>query len=272
MSIAPFYHHGVGQNGLSRRVVLNQLINQNTHQFLINSGLKKGMRVLDVGCGAGFMSIAIAEAVGPTGKVIAMDNSPEQLEIAQELLLGYDLPQLEFVQKSVGDLVNLEEKFDFVYSRFLLVHLQNPYAMIKAIYDLLDDDGIFACESAILGHEFCFPEDDAFNRWRELNHNVFKAMGKDPQTGKKLHNMMFDAGFTDLTGKLYQPVLTTKRQREEMLLNDLLEQAPTFIAMGLATQEEIDELESELRYLTEDESHFIAYSQSCQVKGRKECL
>ncbi len=269
MSTIPFYHQGVGHNGLSRRVVLNQLINPTTQQFLLASGLKPGMRVLDVGCGIGVMSSWIAKIVGPEGYVLAIDNSPEQLEIARQIAIDADVPQLEFIEKSVGELITMKENFDFIYCRFLLIHLQNPYALIQTIYDHLEDDGVFACESAILGHEFCYPQVDAFNRWRELNHNIFKEMDKDPQTGKKLYSMMYDAGFRNLKGKIYQPVLTTQQQREEMLLNDLIEQQPAFISTGLSTAEEIEDLELELRDLVHDDSHFIAYSQSCQISGVK---
>ncbi len=45
--------------------------------------LRKGETVLDVGCGSGFSFAPILEAVGPAGKLIAFDHSPELLRIAE---------------------------------------------------------------------------------------------------------------------------------------------------------------------------------------------
>ena len=115
------------------------------------------------------------------------------------------------------------------------MHLTDPMKLIQTIHDHLTPGGIFACESIILGHEFCYLQIDAFNRWRELNHDVFKAMGQDPQTGKKLYHMMHTVGFHDLSARLFQPVLTTAKQRQEMIIKDLKEQEQVFIEFGLST-------------------------------------
>src|ERR1700757_4390129 len=44
---------------------------------------KKGSTVLDIACGPGTVTFLLAEAVGPTGKVIATDISPAMLAIGQ---------------------------------------------------------------------------------------------------------------------------------------------------------------------------------------------
>jgi ubiquinone/menaquinone biosynthesis C-methylase UbiE len=47
---------------------LNNLRNEFFHRLLIDSGIRKGMRVLDVGCGRGDLSIIASELVGDTGQ------------------------------------------------------------------------------------------------------------------------------------------------------------------------------------------------------------
>ncbi|MEX2538279.1 MAG: methyltransferase domain-containing protein [Actinomycetota bacterium] len=46
--------------------------------------LRPGERVLDVGCGPGVYAVEIAEEVGPSGRVVAVDNSPDMLAIARQ--------------------------------------------------------------------------------------------------------------------------------------------------------------------------------------------
>ncbi|WP_372453428.1 methyltransferase domain-containing protein [Streptomyces iranensis] len=47
------------------------------------AGITSGMRVLDVGCGAGDVSMLLAESVGPNGAVIGVDMNPTILESAR---------------------------------------------------------------------------------------------------------------------------------------------------------------------------------------------
>src|SRR4029450_4970647 len=45
--------------------------------------LRTGERVLDVGCGGGFYAYEVAQCVGPTGRVCAIDISPDQITAAR---------------------------------------------------------------------------------------------------------------------------------------------------------------------------------------------
>jgi 2-polyprenyl-3-methyl-5-hydroxy-6-metoxy-1,4-benzoquinol methylase len=48
------------------------------------SGIQRGMRVLDLGCGVGDVSLWIAKLVGPTGLVVGVDGSPEAIDAAEK--------------------------------------------------------------------------------------------------------------------------------------------------------------------------------------------
>lgn len=269
MNAAAQPHLGIGQQDVSTRVTLNELVNPSTQAFLQQSGLKPGMNVLDLSCGIGTMSCWLAEQVGPEGMVVAIDTNEKNLGFGRQLAERAECQNVEFVNLSIRELDKIQTRFDFIYSRFLLVHLENPIDAIQAIHNHLEPGGIFACESIILGNEFCYPESDSFNRWRELNYETFKSFGKDPQTGMKLHKMMHETGFHNIHCKIYQPILDNEAQRQDMLLNDLNDQAATFIECGLSDPAEIIQLQEGLAELVKSEAHFIAYCQSCQVAGVK---
>ena len=57
------------------------------HRLLIDSGIKKGMRVLDVGCGAGDLSVMASELMGDDGEVIGFDISQDALAAAKKRLM-----------------------------------------------------------------------------------------------------------------------------------------------------------------------------------------
>jgi 2-polyprenyl-3-methyl-5-hydroxy-6-metoxy-1,4-benzoquinol methylase len=69
-------------NGSSRRrvkVVSVLELTEDVHRF----GIQRGMRVLDLGCGAGDVSLRIAKLVGPSGLVLGVDESAEDIDVAE---------------------------------------------------------------------------------------------------------------------------------------------------------------------------------------------
>jgi SAM-dependent methyltransferase len=55
-----------------------------TERLLRSAGIDVGVRVLDLGCGAGEVSMLVAELVGPAGFVVGIDRSQEVLNVARK--------------------------------------------------------------------------------------------------------------------------------------------------------------------------------------------
>ncbi|MGW4165275.1 methyltransferase domain-containing protein, partial [Streptomyces sp. NPDC004788] len=64
-----------------RLVLQARLYDPITEQALRTAGLRSGMRVLDVGCGAGDVTFLAARIVGPTGSVTGVDAAPRALDV-----------------------------------------------------------------------------------------------------------------------------------------------------------------------------------------------
>jgi ubiquinone/menaquinone biosynthesis C-methylase UbiE len=67
-----------------------------------NLGLRPGMRVLDIGCGTGRLTVPLAQCVGPDGEVIAVDIQPEMLRMAESKTREAELDNVRFVLAAVG--------------------------------------------------------------------------------------------------------------------------------------------------------------------------
>nr|WP_276522262.1 methyltransferase domain-containing protein [Kallotenue papyrolyticum] len=85
--------------------------------------LEPGMRVLDVGCGTGAITRGIAEAVGPTGRVVGADVDARLIRQARDR--HGDLPWLSFETEDVYDLP-FENEFDVVVAARVLQWLADP--------------------------------------------------------------------------------------------------------------------------------------------------
>ena len=80
--------------------------------------LRPGMRVLDLASGVGDPSLFVAEAVGPSGHVVATDLGPGMIGLAEELARTRGLRNIEFRVANVEALPFPDESFDVVTCRF----------------------------------------------------------------------------------------------------------------------------------------------------------
>lgn len=117
---------------------------------LVCPPLLKGCRVLDLGCGSGRDVYALAQLVGPTGSVVGVDMTDEQLAIAEKHrkhhaeVFGYD--NVQFMQGYIERLedLNLEaESFDVIVSNCVVNLSPDKDAVMRGVHRLLKQGGEF---------------------------------------------------------------------------------------------------------------------------------
>ena len=74
--------------------------------------IETGQRVLDIATGIGEPAVTASKRVGPTGRVVAIDQSSQMLAIARERVAALALQNIEFRVLDAEQLDLLEEKFD----------------------------------------------------------------------------------------------------------------------------------------------------------------
>ena len=98
---------------------------------------KKGERVLDLGCGTGYLTNLIASA----GAVVTgIDKSQEMIEKAKN-----NYPELDFRVEDATDF-SFDEKFDSVFSNATLHWIRNQEKLLICVYDALKKGGKFLAE------------------------------------------------------------------------------------------------------------------------------
>jgi ubiquinone/menaquinone biosynthesis C-methylase UbiE len=99
--------------------------------------LKTGDRVLEIGSGPGYVSLVLADRVGPTGVVYAVDRSAEALAYLERLQKERGIPN---IQRFVADAAMLElpdRRVDLALISMVLHHADDPPAILRNVAHLL---------------------------------------------------------------------------------------------------------------------------------------
>jgi ubiquinone/menaquinone biosynthesis C-methylase UbiE len=124
-SSAQTYVLGHAPQEIQRVLKQAELLNPFTRRLLEDVGLRAGMKVLDVGCGPGDVSLIAAKLVGEEGLVIGVDTNASVLDIAQARAQAAGLRQVSFLAGDISDLA-LEQECDAIVGRLILQHVHEP--------------------------------------------------------------------------------------------------------------------------------------------------
>jgi SAM-dependent methyltransferase len=114
-----------------------------TDQVLREAGLAPGMRVLDLGCGVGDVSLLAARIVGPEGSITGIDRDAAALSDARVRAERAGLRNVIFIQQAV-EALRLPAHFDAVIGRLILMHLAQPEEGVRRAIELLAPGGVAA--------------------------------------------------------------------------------------------------------------------------------
>jgi ubiquinone/menaquinone biosynthesis C-methylase UbiE len=257
-----------GAEGKKRLEVLARVLGPTTARLWERAGLRRGMTVLDLGCGGGDVALELARRVGPDGHVVGVDMDPAKLELARQAAVQQGLGHIEFRQLDAGRW-DEGERYDFVYCRFLLTHLSDPVDVVRRMRRAVRPGGVAAVEDIDFTGHFCHPRCPAFERYVSLYRAVVARRGGDADIGPKLYGMLTEAGWHGVNLEVVQPVFVAGEGKRLALLT-LVNIAEAVVAEGLATEQDVRATADELAAFTDDPRTIISLPRIVQVWGRRD--
>ncbi len=159
------------------------------------AGIAPGMTVIDVGAGPGFAATDLAEIVGPTGRVIALERSPNFLGSLQDRAGRQGLANIEMRSHDVSEAGFGEDIADATWCRWLLSFVADPAATVRHIAQALKPGGVAVFhEYADYGAWRTMPPNPDVERFRDLVIRSWRDSGGEPDIALQLPDMLRAAG------------------------------------------------------------------------------
>jgi 2-polyprenyl-3-methyl-5-hydroxy-6-metoxy-1,4-benzoquinol methylase len=161
------YVLGHSAEELNRLIDQARLFGELTEDVFVRAGIGPGMRVLDVGCGAGDVSFLLARMVGPSGAVVGVDRSEDAVAMANARAQAMGLSQVSFSQGDIED-ISLDQPVDAAVGRFVLMYSPEPSVSLRRIAANVRAGGIVAFQEMNVAEAKSFPQVDLFEqsmRW-----------------------------------------------------------------------------------------------------------
>jgi ubiquinone/menaquinone biosynthesis C-methylase UbiE len=262
------YMMKVGAEGAARLDLLNDILGPHSRRFLQDAGLRDGAAVLEVGFGTGNMTRFLATEVGPLGRVVAVDASEAQLEVARARFAGAGYGNVTFVCARAETLDLPPRSFDLACSRLVLMHLRAPQQAVARMVDLLAPGGVLACEESSANSLMTLPRLPVFHTVNDVLLQVGAAAGIDVDIGDRLYPMMVRAGLTPIVARFVQPMLPVGVAKA-FVLGGVREAMAGVVKAGLVSAEMARTTLRELEELPEDEAAYYAVPRHAQVAARR---
>ncbi len=166
---------------------------------------------------------------------------------------------------------NLEsEKYDFVFARFLLVHMTNPVDIIKKLYNALKPGG------TLLIQDYDFSSIKAGRKlravtdyMRQINDEAFIRTGKDPEMGTNLSEYFTESiGIPD--GTDVSSIVTPFKEGALMMKAVAQAMTPVLLKLNITTKERLNQFFDDLEKGSEEKNVFFLWPMMNSAWKKKE--
>jgi ubiquinone/menaquinone biosynthesis C-methylase UbiE len=167
-----------------------------TADVLRRAGIAPGMRVLDIGCGVGDVSLLAGEMVGLEGAVVGIDRSPDAIMVASQRAAAARQDRVHFAALEL-EALSFEQSFDAVVGRLILMYLKDPAAMLRRLARCLRPGGVIAIQEMAMATGRSVPDGPLFNQCRDWIIETMARAGFQTDMGGKLFATFLDAGLPE---------------------------------------------------------------------------
>ena len=261
----PAYYLGHSDRELDRLKTQARVVDPITRRFFHDAGIMPGMRVLDVGSGAGDVTFLVADLVGDTGEVVGVERAQTALARAQARADAQSRRNVFFREGDPAHM-SFDRPFDAVVGRYVLQFQPDPAAMLRQLAVHVRRGGLIVFHEIDWDGVRSFPPSPTYEQCCRWILETLRLMHTETRMGIKLHAAFLAAGLRAPTMRLEAVVggPSSVSDRLYLLANQVETMAPEMERLGVVTAATIA-LET-LAQRMNDEIH----AESSVIVGRSE--
>jgi SAM-dependent methyltransferase len=184
---------GIGEDEVARLELQGKVTAPPTRMIFTEAGIRPGMRVLDLGCGAGDSTFVAADLVGPGGSVVGVDHSPEALARARLRAGQRGLAQVQFIDGDIHDPAP-GGPYDAIVEQLALWQLPDPAVVLRRQATVLRPGGVVVAIEPDLSVARSLPETALYTQFLSWSLEAFARAGLDGNFGQRLWAIAEEAG------------------------------------------------------------------------------
>jgi ubiquinone/menaquinone biosynthesis C-methylase UbiE len=207
-----------------------------TEHLFRRAGIGPGQRVLELGSGAGDVSLILARLVGGSGEVVGVERDPRAVARASARMRELGLSHVRYVQTDLLELP-VSQGFDAGVGRYILMYVKDPAAVLRDVARHVRPGGVIAFLDT--SFQSFLDECQDLPLWRDAARvmtEVFWRNGTNTEMGKQLSAAFLGAGLPEPETETY-----TLTGSERWMSDCLISLQPQIDALGLR-REQIGEL------------------------------
>jgi SAM-dependent methyltransferase len=231
--------------------------------------LAQGQSAIDLGCGPQGVLDLLADRVEPGGRVVGLDADPLHTAMAAEFVAERALQGVEIITEDARHTGLPSGTFDLVHARTLLINVPDPGEVAAEMVRLAKPAGWVASMEPDTEHTLCYPPNEAVDRIFEIFPVVFSRNGADPRMGRRVPELLRDAGLEDVGFEVRTQAYPPGNTRRTVKLDLVRSMRPHILELGLATTEQLDAWDASARDHLEDPRTVIMSGLFFLTWGRK---
>jgi SAM-dependent methyltransferase len=215
-------------------------------------GLRPGQSAIDLGCGPRGILELLAARVSPGGRVVGLDADPAHTGMAAEFATGRGLNGVEIMTGDARRTALPSGSFDLVHARTLLVNVPEPGRVAAEMARLARPGGWVTSMEPDTEYAMCYPPHPAFTRLCQIFPVVFDRNGADHMIGRRVSELFRQVGLEDVSVEARVQMYPPGNTRRTIRLDLVRSMRPHVLEMGLAGEQELDELDAAVRAHLDD--------------------
>ena len=218
----------------------SRIIIETTRRVFALAGIEPGMRVLELGTGAGDVSILLSEMVGPDGEVVSLERNPEIQESARKRAEAGGHGNIKFVCCDIPA-AEPEGTFDALVGRAVLMYIPGPEKVLAELLKSVSPGGVVAFQEVdfTIRPQVIPPVPLMLKTW-DLLYAAMEKSGTEMQMGFKLLPAFKKAGLPEPTMHMDAFIGGQASGGIDWFVSTIRSLVPMMEKLGIATAAEVD--------------------------------